>query len=183
MSNNETDNSRLALRTLFIIFAVICSIIIIYWLRNEITKNQAIKDGKINAGAHYELVDLDYKTVEAQLRAAGFTDIELIDLNDFGLFFWDDGKVTNVSIGGDSSFDSNDWFYPDAKVVITIRDKGCGISDIKKAREPLFTTLGGDRAGLGFSVMESFTDKLTVRSKVGVGTTVTLCKRIHGRAR
>ncbi len=73
--------------------------------------------------------------------------------------------------------------HDDAKVVITIRDKGCGISDIKKAREPLFTTLGGDRAGLGFSVMESFTDKLIVRSKVGVGTTVTLCKRIHGRTK
>ena len=73
--------------------------------------------------------------------------------------------------------------HNDNRVIITIRDKGCGISDIKKAREPLFTTLGGDRAGLGFSVMESFTDKLTVRSKVGVGTTVTLCKRIHGRAR
>ena len=70
-----------------------------------------------------------------------------------------------------------------SKVTVTIRDKGCGISDIKKAREPLFTTLGGDRAGLGFSVMESFTDKLTVRSKVGVGTTVTLYKRIHGRAK
>lgn len=70
-----------------------------------------------------------------------------------------------------------------SKVIVTIRDKGCGISDIKKAREPLFTTLGGDRAGLGFSVMESFTDKLTVRSKVGVGTTVTLYKRIHGRAK
>lgn len=71
--------------------------------------------------------------------------------------------------------------HDDSKVIITIRDKGCGISDIKKAREPLFTTLGGDRAGLGFSVMESFTDKLTVRSKVGVGTTVTLCKKIYGR--
>ena len=73
--------------------------------------------------------------------------------------------------------------HDDAKVVITIRDKGCGISDIKKAREPLFTTLGGDRAGLGFSVMESFTDKLLVRSKIGVGTTVTLCKKIHGRTK
>lgn len=73
--------------------------------------------------------------------------------------------------------------HDDAKVVITIRDKGCGISDIKKAREPLFTTLGGDRAGLGFSVMESFTDKLIVRSKINVGTTVTLCKRIHGRTK
>ncbi|MCH5190589.1 MAG: anti-sigma F factor [Oscillospiraceae bacterium] len=69
----------------------------------------------------------------------------------------------------------------DASVVISIRDKGCGISDIKKAREPLYTTLGGDRAGLGFSVMESFTDKLTVRSTVGKGTTVTLYKKINGR--
>ncbi len=66
-------------------------------------------------------------------------------------------------------------------LIIKIRDKGCGISDIKKAREPLFTTLGGDRAGLGFSVMESFTDKMTVRSKVGAGTTVTLYKTVNGR--
>lgn len=73
--------------------------------------------------------------------------------------------------------------HNDNRVIITIRDKGCGISDIKKAREPLFTTLGGDRAGLGFSVMESFMDKLLVRSKIGVGTTVTLCKRIHGRTK
>lgn len=73
--------------------------------------------------------------------------------------------------------------HNDNRVIITIRDKGCGISDIKKAREPLFTTLGGDRAGLGFSVMESFTDKLLVRSKVGAGTTVTLCKKIHGRTK
>lgn len=73
--------------------------------------------------------------------------------------------------------------HDDNKVIITVRDRGCGISDIKKAREPLFTTLGGDRAGLGFSVMESFTDKLTVRSKMGTGTTVTLCKKICGRAK
>lgn len=73
--------------------------------------------------------------------------------------------------------------HDDNKVVITIRDRGCGISDIKKAREPLFTTLGGDRAGLGFSVMESFTDKVSVRSKPGVGTTVTLCKKICGRTK
>ena len=73
--------------------------------------------------------------------------------------------------------------HDDNRVIISIRDRGCGISDIKKAREPLFTTLGGDRAGLGFSVMESFTDKLSVRSKLGVGTTVTLCKKICGRTK
>lgn len=65
---------------------------------------------------------------------------------------------------------------------VSIRDKGCGIIDIKQAMEPLFTTLGGERAGLGFAVMESFSDKITVRSTVGKGTTVTLFKKIHGRA-
>lgn len=71
--------------------------------------------------------------------------------------------------------------HDDGKVIISIRDRGCGIKDINQAREPLFTTLGGDRAGLGFSVMESFTDKVSVRSKINRGTTVTLCKKIKGR--
>lgn len=71
----------------------------------------------------------------------------------------------------------------ESAVLITIKDRGAGIEDIKKAREPLFTTGGSDRAGLGFSVMESFTDRLTVRSAVGRGTTVTLYKRIFGRAK
>lgn len=67
-------------------------------------------------------------------------------------------------------------------VKISVRDKGCGIIDVKQAMEPLFTTLGGERAGLGFAVMESFTDKITVRSAVGKGTTVTMFKKINGRA-
>ncbi len=64
-------------------------------------------------------------------------------------------------------------------IKIRIRDRGCGIPDIEKAKEPLFTTGGEERAGLGFAVMESFTDKLTVRSTVGKGTTVTLQKRLN----
>lgn len=71
----------------------------------------------------------------------------------------------------------------DGTVKITVRDKGVGIADIKKAMEPLYTTLGGERAGLGFAVMESFTDKVTVRSKEGRGTTVTMIKKINGRDR
>ena len=70
----------------------------------------------------------------------------------------------------------------DRKIKISVRDKGCGIIDVKQAMEPLFTTLGGERAGLGFAVMESFTDKISVRSQVGKGTTVTMYKRINGRA-
>lgn len=64
---------------------------------------------------------------------------------------------------------------------IKIRDRGVGIENVEQAMQPLFTTLGGERAGLGFAVMESFTDKLRVRSAPGKGTTVTLEKRINGK--
>lgn len=67
----------------------------------------------------------------------------------------------------------NDVFY------IRVKDKGCGIADIKKAMEPLFTTAPEEeRAGLGFAVMESFMDSVAVRSAVGKGTSVTMKKRI-----
>ena len=72
---------------------------------------------------------------------------------------------------------------PERNIYIKIRDKGCGIPDIKKAMQPLFTTAPEEeRSGLGFSVMESFMDKLTVKSEVGRGTTVVMRKRlaIHG---
>ena len=71
--------------------------------------------------------------------------------------------------------------FGDGKTVTKIRDRGRGIEDIKKARQPLFTTLGGDRSGLGFSVMESFSDKVRVTSTLGTGTTVTLFKTIKGK--
>ncbi len=71
--------------------------------------------------------------------------------------------------------------FENAMVRIKIRDKGCGIEDVKQAMEPLFTTMGGERAGLGFAVMESFTDKVKVHSVVGKGTSVTLEKKINGR--
>lgn len=65
---------------------------------------------------------------------------------------------------------------------IKIKDKGCGIADVKTARVPLFTTdRAGERSGMGFTVMESFTDSIRVTSKVGRGTSVILYKRIKGR--
>lgn len=67
--------------------------------------------------------------------------------------------------------------YQNRRVVITIKDKGCGIEDIDKAIQPLFTTLPDEeRSGLGFSVMQSFTDKMRVRSRLGKGTSVVLEK-------
>ena len=73
--------------------------------------------------------------------------------------------------------------FENGVIRITIRDKGCGIENVKQAMEPLYTSLGGERAGLGFSVMDSFSDKLKVRSKVGVGTTVTIEKKIMGKVK
>ena len=71
--------------------------------------------------------------------------------------------------------------YAPATAEIIISDKGCGIEDVQKAREPLFTTGGADRSGMGFTIMESFMDGLTVRSKPGKGTTVTLRKVLQAR--
>ena len=71
--------------------------------------------------------------------------------------------------------------YENGIIRIRIRDTGCGIPDIKQAMEPLFTTSSDERAGLGFAVMQSFCDKIRVRSKVGKGTVVTLEKKIRGR--
>ena len=65
-------------------------------------------------------------------------------------------------------------------VQVEIRDRGCGIADVKQAREPLFTTdAAGERSGMGFTVMESFCDSVRVHSRPGRGTTVVLLKRLH----
>lgn len=71
--------------------------------------------------------------------------------------------------------------YENRRVKIRVKDSGRGIEDIAKAMEPTFSTLGGERAGIGFSVMESFTDSLKVRSKVGKGTVVTMVKQLSRR--
>lgn len=70
----------------------------------------------------------------------------------------------------------------DDSVEIEIKDRGCGIPDVACARQPLYTTdAEGERSGMGFTVMESFTDKMRVRSRVGKGTTVVLIKKLNGR--
>ncbi len=64
-------------------------------------------------------------------------------------------------------------------VYIEIRDEGCGIPDVKKAMEPMYTTRPKeDRSGMGFSFMEAFMDKLEVQSTVGLGTVVKMWKEI-----
>ncbi|MEE0957587.1 MAG: anti-sigma F factor [Ruminococcus sp.] len=91
--------------------------------------------------------------------------------------------VTNCIVHG-YRHQSGDIFITAAvldnnRVTVKIRDRGCGIEDVKKAMEPLFTTAPEEeRAGLGFAVMQSFCDRVRVTSKPGRGTTVTLEKSL-----
>ena len=82
-------------------------------------------------------------------------------------------KAENVYLSGE--------YYADGRIVITIKDKGCGIENIKEAMQPMYTTLPSDeRSGMGFTIMASFSDKLKVSSAPDKGTTVTLEKCIAG---
>ena len=72
--------------------------------------------------------------------------------------------------------------FEDNTVEITVKDKGVGIADLEQARTPLFTTGGAERAGMGFTIMESFTDGMRVRSAPGKGTVVVMSKKISLRA-
>ena len=85
--------------------------------------------------------------------------------------------------------------YPDALGTITLRcrilkdnvldivvkDRGVGIPDVEKAKQPMFTTGGSDRSGMGFTIMESFMTSLTITSEPGKGTTVHMRRRLQKR--
>ena len=95
--------------------------------------------------------------------------------------------VTNAIVHG----------YPDAigKVLVrvrvcpgnvlelTVKDHGRGIPDVDRARQPMYTTGGEERSGMGFTIMESFMDTVTVRSAGNKGTTVTMKKKLASRVR
>lgn len=66
---------------------------------------------------------------------------------------------------------------------ITVKDKGCGIADVEQARQPMFTTGGAERSGMGLTIMDSFMDGVQIRSIVGKGTTVVMKKKIAPRTK
>lgn len=84
-----------------------------------------------------------------------------------------DNKIGKIYISGELCENNT--------IRIKIRDTGCGIDNVEKAMEPLYTTVGGERAGLGFAVMQSFMDTIKVRSVVGKGTTIVMTKKISQR--
>lgn len=118
-AKNEGDEARKAFRQVLIIWGIIFAIFIAVVLGFQIYKAAAQRNGKVNAGYYKDLIGKDYETVEAHFKAAGFTNIRLIDLDNSGIAFWNDGKVDTISIGGDIDFDSIDWFSPDAEVIIS----------------------------------------------------------------
>lgn len=73
-------------------------------------------------------------------------------------------------------------YTSDGLLYIDVVDRGRGIEDVERARQPFYTTSGGEeRSGMGFTVMESFMDRVEVKSAVGEGTTVRLVKRVPAR--
>ena len=64
---------------------------------------------------------------------------------------------------------------------IVIKDKGVGIPDLEKARQPMFTTGGAERSGMGFTIMESFMTTFSVKSQEGKGTTVHMRRKLQRR--
>ncbi len=72
---------------------------------------------------------------------------------------------------------------PGNTLELTVRDRGRGIPDVERARQPMFTTGGEERSGMGFTIMESFMDRLTIRSVQGKGTTVVMKKKLSVRSR
>ena len=98
-----------------VIALVILGVNLYFFIMPKVAESQ----GKISAGYYRDLVGTDYKSVEAHFEAAGFTNVELIDLNDSGMAFWNEGKVESISVGGDTDFESHNYFAPYTKVVIS----------------------------------------------------------------
>ena len=118
-AKNEASKDNRDFKQVLIIMGIMFLIPICIFLSMHFNKIKAQNDGKINAGYYKDLIGKDYETVEAHFKAAGFVNIELIDLNNSGITFWNEGKVDTISIGGDTDFDSMDWYEPNVKVVIS----------------------------------------------------------------
>ncbi len=91
--------------------------------------------------------------------------------------------VTNAIIHGYRETDGLVYisvkYFTDRTVRISVKDKGCGITDVEQAMQPLYSgDKSGERGGMGFTIMDSFTDRMTVKSSPGKGTTVTMYKRL-----
>ena len=111
----DKRDTTVGLIALGILLAIPLAIVLYFSISEGVAKSQ----GKLQAGYYKDLIGQDYKTVVAHFEAAGFENIEVIDLNDSGIAFWTDGEVVTISVGGDTNFETLDWFEPDTKVIIS----------------------------------------------------------------
>ena len=118
-AGNEATKEKYDFLSGFIGIGVLLLIGFLLWSIPSIITTVNEKKGNIRAGFSGDLIGEDYQSVVAHFESAGFTNIELIDLDDSSVAFWNEGKVKMISVGGDTSFDSTDWFAPDTKVVIS----------------------------------------------------------------
>lgn len=116
-AENESKNLWIVPVVLLILMAGIAGLIMMG--RSMQREEEMANIGKISAGSSSELIGEDYRTVEAHFEAAGFSNIEVIDLDDYGIAFWKDDKVSSISVGDKTSFSSSDKFDPGTKVVIS----------------------------------------------------------------
>lgn len=118
-ATNEANKEKWAIWQYLIVLAIPIVLLVSIFSCDSIKTTRSKNQGKIQAGYYEDLIGENYQTVEAHFEAAGFINIELIDLDDAGVAFWNDGKVEMISVGGDTSFNSSDWFDPETKVVIS----------------------------------------------------------------
>lgn len=118
-AKSEIDKDRQNFKQFLILWGILLLMPIGIFLGLFLNKTIAQHEGKISAGYYVDLVGENYEFVKAHFEAAGFTNVELIDLDDAGVTFWKDGKVATISVGGNTSFESTDWFYPDTKIIIS----------------------------------------------------------------
>ncbi len=118
-ADRESKNSWKWFIGLIAFFAAIAAFCFFMAGTEDRAAAKAEKEGKISAGKYEDYEGEDYAAVVEQLKSFGFTNISCVDLDDSGVLFWRDGKVESVSIEGDTTFYSSDYFYPDVVIVIT----------------------------------------------------------------
>lgn len=117
--DKENKRQWIAICVYLLILCVLFGMLFKMDMDREAKEKAALSAGMISVGNYKDYVKQDYKVVVANFEAAGFINIEIIDLNDSGIFFWTDGKVEQISIEGNTTFESTDYFSPKSKVVIS----------------------------------------------------------------
>jgi len=116
---NEKRNGWIAMLVYLCVMVALIAFCFFMANREEKDKQEAIAAGKIQAGFHEDYLNENYEAVVQQFEILGFQNISTVDLNDAGLAIWNSDKVESVSISGNASFYSDDYFDPNEKVIIT----------------------------------------------------------------